>query len=147
MSRPERWGGTSRVVTVLDAARETARRWIDGAGTLGAAETAGSRLAAVARRSWLYRWITAEPEPEVVVIDLRETYTVGPVLSLLDRCLGVLGPPAREWGRRLRPLWEESWIREMGASVAGPIETSRTGRMVAATLEPPDVERRQNEEQ
>lgn len=147
MSRPERWGGTSRVVTVLDAARETARRWIEGARTVGAAETVGRRITAVARRSWLYRWLTAEPEPEVVVIDLRETYTVGPVLAVLDRCLAVLGPPVRAWIRRVRPLWEESWIRAMGTSVAGPIETSRTGRMLAAALEPPDVERRREDEQ
>lgn len=147
MSRPEHWGGTSRVVTVLDSVLGTARRWIDGAGTLGAAETAGSRFAVLARRSWLYRWLTAEPEPEVVVIDLRETYTVGPMLAVLDRCLAVFGPPVREWVRRLRPLWKESWIRAMGTSVAGPIETSRTGRMVAAALEPPDVERRREDEQ
>ena len=34
--------------------------------------------------SWLYRWLTAEPEPEVIVIDLRETRLVGPVLAVLD---------------------------------------------------------------
>lgn len=37
--------------------------------------------------AWLYEWLTAEPEPEVIVIDLRETRTVGMVLSTLDRIL------------------------------------------------------------
>ena len=29
-------------------------------------------------------WFLTEPDPEVVVIDLRETYTVGPLLGLLS---------------------------------------------------------------
>lgn len=46
---------------------------------------AGERVADICKGSWLYRWLTAEPEPEVIVIDLRETYTVGPFVRLLDR--------------------------------------------------------------
>lgn len=46
------------------------------------------------RGSWLYRWLTAEPDPEVVVIDLRETYTVGPIIAVLGRVGGVV---ARWW--------------------------------------------------
>src|SRR6056297_2605402 len=34
--------------------------------------------------SWLYRWLTAEPDPDVIVIDLRETQIVGPILAALD---------------------------------------------------------------
>lgn len=34
--------------------------------------------------SWLYTWLTKEPEPEVIVIDLRETRSVGPIISILD---------------------------------------------------------------
>lgn len=34
--------------------------------------------------SWLYRWLTAEPDPDVIVIDLRETWTVGPILGVID---------------------------------------------------------------
>ena len=37
--------------------------------------------------SALYRWLTAEPDPEVIVIDLRETRTLGPVLRVLDRVI------------------------------------------------------------
>ncbi|MFP8953828.1 hypothetical protein ACLI4Z_12805 [Natrialbaceae archaeon A-arb3/5] len=47
--------------------------------------------AAVVRRyvqsSFGYRWLTAEPDPDLVVIDLRETKTVGPWLAALDRSL------------------------------------------------------------
>ena len=37
--------------------------------------------------SRIFEWLTAEPEPEVIVIDLRETRTVGRVVSTLDRVL------------------------------------------------------------
>lgn len=46
------------------------------------------------RGSMLYRWLTAEPDPDVIVIDLRETYTVGPLLAILD---WVLGPLPAAW--------------------------------------------------
>ncbi|WP_302081583.1 hypothetical protein [Salinibaculum rarum] len=52
--------------------------------------TLGRRLANWTRHSFLYRWLTAEPDPEVIVIDLRETYTVGPILALLDRLITPL---------------------------------------------------------
>jgi len=35
--------------------------------------------------SWLYRWLTAEPDAEVVVIDLRETLSAGPILAQIDQ--------------------------------------------------------------
>jgi len=42
------------------------------------------------RASALYRWLTAEPEPAVIVIDLRETITVRPFLIALDESIGLL---------------------------------------------------------
>ena len=45
--------------------------------------------------SFIYRWLTAEPEPEVIVIDLRETWTVGPVIELIDRLLEELTESAQ----------------------------------------------------
>ncbi|WP_256393046.1 hypothetical protein [Natronoarchaeum rubrum] len=63
-----------------------------------------SRLTAVAAKcrryvvsSYLYRWLTKEPDPDVIVIDLRETRTVGPFIRLLDAVI--------EW---LIPIWRES---------------------------------------
>ena len=50
------------------------------------------RAATAVRSSFLYRWLTAEPDPEVIVIDLRETWTVGPVIRLLDAILDRLLP-------------------------------------------------------
>ncbi|MFW6018885.1 MAG: hypothetical protein ACOCPX_08685 [Halapricum sp.] len=49
-----------------------------------------SRVERWVRSSWLYRWLTAEPDPDVVVIDLRETVTVRPFLAALDESIGLL---------------------------------------------------------
>ncbi|TKX73467.1 hypothetical protein EXE46_14050 [Halorubrum sp. GN11_10-6_MGM] len=54
------------------------------------------RTAAAVRGSSLYRWLTAEPDPDVIVIDLRKTWTVGPVIRLLDAVLDRLLPPLED---------------------------------------------------
>jgi hypothetical protein len=46
-----------------------------------------ARLVGWIEGSWLYRWLTAEPDPDVIVIDLRDTWIVGPILTVLDRIL------------------------------------------------------------
>lgn len=46
----------------------------------------------VVRASFCYRWLTAETEPEVVVIDLRDTLSVGPLIAALDRLVFALVP-------------------------------------------------------
>ena len=38
----------------------------------------------------LWNWLTAEPDPDVIVIDLRETLTVGPIIAVLDWVVGHL---------------------------------------------------------
>ena len=42
------------------------------------------------RCSWLARWFTTEPNPDVIVIDLREVRLVRPFLFTLDYVLGML---------------------------------------------------------
>ncbi|OYR59033.1 hypothetical protein [Halorubrum halodurans] len=68
----------------------TLSRMGSGSLVLDRARSAGERVAAAVRASWLYRWLTAEPDPDVIVIDLRETWTVGPFLRILDRVLDLL---------------------------------------------------------
>lgn len=48
------------------------------------------------RGSWVYGWLAAEPDPDVIVIDLGETYTAGPVLAALDDAVGWAGPRWRD---------------------------------------------------
>lgn len=50
-----------------------------------------ARASAWIRGSWLYRWLTDEPDPDVIVIDLRETRIVGPILRVLDWVFAGLG--------------------------------------------------------
>lgn len=47
-----------------------------------------TRLNDAVHRASVYRWLTAEPEPEVIVIDLRETRTIGPFLVRLESVIG-----------------------------------------------------------
>jgi hypothetical protein len=54
-----------------------------------AAERATTTAQTLVSGSFISRWLTAEPDPEVIVIDLRETWTVGPIIALVDRLLAV----------------------------------------------------------
>ncbi|GCF14787.1 hypothetical protein Harman_27220 [Haloarcula mannanilytica] len=44
---------------------------------ISAGRAIGAWTASVIKGSFCYRWLTKEPEPEVIVIDLRESYTAG----------------------------------------------------------------------
>lgn len=69
---------------------------------------AAARVSDAAANSRLVDWLTKEPEPEVIVIDLRETWTIGPVLAVLDRLLAGL---SRAYA---------------GSRVRGPVERATT---------------------
>lgn len=101
---------TARTVILLSAvgrlgraalASSTVGRWlrdvVDETGAIARQSRVGATVRwteRAARTSWCYRWLTAEPEPDVVVVDLRETVVVGPILALLDR---FLAPLVRNW--------------------------------------------------
>lgn len=93
----------SRIVTAARASVGRGHEALGGSVTLNRLRKAGedfsgmvgsasvTRLAdstaTAATHSWLYRWLTAEPEQEVIVIDLRETLTVAPFIIALNRVL------------------------------------------------------------
>ncbi|PSQ32024.1 hypothetical protein BRD16_00630 [Halobacteriales archaeon SW_6_65_46] len=115
----------------LVRATAAARDALAASSSIRAVRRFGQSATAVARDSRLYRWLTAEPEPTVVVIDLRETYTVGPVIALIDRLVTPLS--AR---------WEQSTLREKviaageyGERVVG---SSRVAGWLARLFEPPE---------
>jgi len=90
------------------------------------------KLAHSIRNSFCYRWLTKEPDPDVVVIDLRETYTVGPIVALCDRLAPAVGRAWRGSGasrltEALRTSSKLEWLAD-----------SRTVRLLAAALEPPE---------
>ncbi|WP_152042430.1 hypothetical protein [Salinigranum salinum] len=109
----------SRVVAVLGGLD-------DRLSSFGRGERA-ARLGAWVRRvvtsSFAYHWLTAEPEPDVIVIDLRETVTVGPFVALLDRFAGWLDAAAESSssvvvGRGLLAEFRAAPVRLLGAAVA-----------------------------
>ncbi|OYR48488.1 hypothetical protein DJ73_19280 [Halorubrum sp. Ea1] len=77
------------------------------------------------RHSALYQWLTAEPDPEVIVIDLRETWTVGPFVRLLDWAVDQLFDAAG--GSRAVGIAQ----RGVTATCAAPL---RVGGLMMATL-------------
>lgn len=71
--------------------------------------------------SFLSQWLTTEPESDAIVIDLRETWTVGPIIAVLDRIIAALergGPRSvvaaavgsLAKGVRSRPIAAVSWV-------------------------------------
>lgn len=72
-------------------------------------------LARCVRGSRIVGWFLAEPDPEVVVIDLRETYTVGPVI----RVLAWTGDRAVRGANRTGIA--DAWARFVGSVGAEPL--------------------------
>lgn len=79
--------GSSR----FDATRTRLRRAVDSSLLVRTTRAIESTLGRWGRGSRLVQWFLAEPDPEVIVIDLRETYTVGPVLRVLERVVSAAG--------------------------------------------------------
>ena len=69
----------------LESVRARLGRAVDRSLLVRGTRRVETKLSRWFRGSRIVRWFIAEPEPEVIVIDLRETYTVGPVLRGLDR--------------------------------------------------------------
>lgn len=84
-----------------------------------------SRVGAIERRvqsavagSWLWQWLTREPAGDPIVINLRETWTAGPVLSLAHRGLARAAPAfqARKESRASAAL---IWLAGRLPAIAG----------------------------
>jgi len=82
------------------------------------------------RHSPIYRWLTSEPDADVIVIDLRETVTVGPVLRLVQPLGSIVYP----WysGSRLVPS-------DGLGSLHSFVSTSRTVTLLQTLFEPPEL--------
>jgi len=99
-------------------------------GTFSARLSAlGSWAGRVIRNSLLYRWFTTEPEPEVIVIDLRRTHTVGPFITILDGIVETLAPYFRDSQLKNGLDVLSAWI----STLAG----TRVGQLIVTLFEPP----------
>lgn len=96
----QRWGRGSTLYAVLCPGwrrmAQTIARWSDASllytsvmQWFGALDEMCLRWIRNAR---LYRWLTADPEPNVITVDLRDSRALAPLLFLLDRTLAVLVP-------------------------------------------------------
>lgn len=114
--------GTSRILAVSS----TLSRAVAHARVISGLQT----VRRCGRHSFLYRWLTAEPDPNIVVIDLRKTYTVGPVISTLDR----LATP-------LSRSYRASWLCRLASrtgEVANTLAATRVGQALGNLLTPPE---------
>jgi hypothetical protein len=112
--------GAAAAAETLDAAAETS--------TLSNWSRTFGRWA---RRSVLFRSLTTEPDPAVVVVDLRETATVGWLATLLDR-IGPAVSRARSRSRAERALEAcSSAIREAPVRVVSLVVAAATVGFVA----------------
>lgn len=87
----------------------TVTRWYRGSRL----ERTLARFAFVVRESRIVRWLTAEPDPDVIVIDLTETKTVGPVIALLDRFVP-----------HVERAWNDSVVESGLARIATTVRTA-----------------------
>lgn len=132
-----RFRGALSTATVTSLYRRA--RDVGGAAVEGSfLSTAADRLGAITRASWLYRWLTSDPDPDVVVIDLRETIVLGPVLAVLD---ALVTAGADRWqGARVRSLFERATasladrpIRIASALALGALLTELIARLAVGT--------------
>lgn len=102
----------------------------DGSAILGAVRSLRDRASTAVRDSFLYTWLTAEPEPEVIVIDLRETWTVGPIIALVDRVVAWLAP----YWHTSTPKRAVDELIALGERVA----ETQVGQLLLTVLAPPE---------
>lgn len=95
----------------------------------------GTSLHGIAEHSRCYQWLTAEPEPDVVEIDLRETMLVGPVIRTGER-LGawfsqaVAATPLSTVWHRLRQQFHERPL-QVGSVLVGLLAIASLGMALA----------------
>ncbi|MHB9288006.1 hypothetical protein ACKVMT_13305 [Halobacteriales archaeon Cl-PHB] len=96
------------------------------------------------RHAWLYRWLTSEPDPEVVVIDLRETHTIGPILRLLDRVAASrparwLDAQAATFGGRTTTIIRQAPLKSLSGVFVGLALTQLALSVVDASVASPGL--------
>lgn len=83
---------SSQSLEITQRARTSFRDEMNGMTRSSRIVDVPHRLQDYIEGSYLYHWLTAEPEPDVIIIDLRETWTAGPVLAGIDRTVAEITP-------------------------------------------------------
>lgn len=100
--------------------REAVGRTLRRAGPHALTTRSVRRGARAVRNARLYDWLTREPETSIVVIDLAETRTVGPVIAAVDRLgerFGWVGSRAASVGDPVRQVVSERPVSVLAAVV------------------------------
>lgn len=111
----------------------TTRRLVEGVDT-GATNASTTRVAHALSRwgtaSWLYQWLTDEPDPDVIVIDLQDTYAIGPFITAIDHLVETL-----------TPYYLTATLKRLTDTLtrlARDAADTRLGQLLVALFEPPE---------
>ncbi|WP_058994883.1 hypothetical protein [Haloarcula sp. CBA1127] len=107
----------------------------DGSKVVDVGRVIGARASEFVQKSYCYRWLTTEPEPEIIVIDLRETYAVGPFITLLDRLIPHIEDA---WRHSTVGSAAKTAFERLAADVFDPLSETRGYELAAALLTPPE---------
>jgi hypothetical protein len=86
------------------------------------------------RGAWGYRWLTAEPEPDVIVIDLRDTVVFGPILQVL----GLINPQDSHVMRTVGTHYQQIAVVLRDARLWTELRENRIIGVIVALLEHPE---------
>ena len=122
--------GESRVVDLATTTAAKMDNALSESKVVGFGRAITRRTGRVVRNSYSYQWLTKEPNQEVIVIDLRESFTFGPFVVLLDR----ISP-------HIERAWNSSYlnilITKTFNSVFEQVTETQAYALVAKLLEPP----------
>lgn len=130
----ERLSRSSTIVAALRSAGTVFGSSVERS-TLGRATRA---IEAATRSSFTYRWLTAEPQTEVVVVDLRETIVFGSLLAALEGPLETFlskrtGSRLFEAGGRSIEYVEDAPVRALSIVVLAGLVTNLSVTIAAGS--------------
>jgi len=143
MSRSDRTGDRSEDGNThghgTSVPRDSDHAVLSGSSIVTGSRTITERVATWTRSSALYGWLTAEPDPNVIVIDLRETRTVGPVIRVIDRMFATLAKSKSSshvatGGHHLASAFRSRPLRFSGAAILVGSLTGLFGGVLTGTL-------------
>ncbi|EMA09643.1 hypothetical protein [Haloarcula marismortui] len=124
----------------IEAVGEKISAITDGSRVITTVRTLGARMSGFVQESYCYRWLTKEPDPEVIVIDLRETYTIGPFIALLDR---IIPHVEHAWQHSRVGSVVKRVFERLSEEVFDPLAETRGYKFAVSVLAPPEPPERE----
>ncbi|MBX0324030.1 hypothetical protein EGH21_13415 [Halomicroarcula sp. F13] len=127
--------GESESAGSIDTVGEKISEITDGSRIIRTGRAMATRTTSLIQESYCYRWLTKEPDPDVIVIDLRETYTVGPFITLLDK---IIPHVERAWQHSRVGAITTNVYEQLNETVFEPLSETRGYELAVAVLTPPE---------